>query len=48
MGSIICCSSIEATRDEPHEFDSEHAPYSAALPPILRELSTVTIFPRPS
>jgi len=46
MGSIICCSSIEATRDEPHEPDSEHAPQSLA--PILRELSSVTIFPRPS
>ena len=47
MGSIICCSSVEATRDEPHELNSEHAPY-VSIPPILRELSSVTIFPRPS
>ena len=48
MGSIICCSSVEATREEPHELDSEHTPHSSALPPFLRKLSSVTIFPRPS
>jgi len=47
MGQIICCSSVEAVRDEPHEADSEHAT-QLTLPPILRELSSVTVFPRAS
>jgi len=45
MGSIICCSNIEAPQAEE---DSERDTPSYALPPVIRELSRLTVIPNPS
>jgi hypothetical protein len=45
MGSIICCSTIEKVEDS-KEYSLPHQDESASLGDVVREVSSLTIFPR--
>jgi hypothetical protein len=45
MGSIICCSTIEKVEDS-KDHGSPHQDETTSLSDVVREVSSLTIFPR--
>jgi hypothetical protein len=45
MGSIICCATIERVEDS-RDRGSPHQDETASLGDVVREVSSLTIFPR--